>query len=111
MYGYPKIIKTRHDVEYLVGYLGSKWATQANIERGLAFLRGLRDNTTRYVFDRVLAESEQPDGDEPDYRVLENDDGEREQFKLEEDPGARIHKLGFTQAEVQQLIDTIEGAQ
>lgn len=111
MYGYPKIIKTRHDVEYLTGYLGSKWATQANIERGLAFLRGLRDNTTRYVFDRILGENEQPDGTEPDYRVLTNEEGDREQFKLEEDPDARIHKLGFTQAEVQQLIDTIEGAQ
>ncbi len=111
MYGYPKIIKTRHDVEHLTSYLGSKWATQANIERGLAFLRGLQDNTTRYVFDRILAAGEQPTGDEPQYRVLTNDDGEREQFTLEEDPTARIHRLGFTQAEVQQFIDTIEGAQ
>lgn len=111
MYGYPKIVKTRHDVEYLTGYLGSKWATQANVESGLAFLRGLRDNTTRYVFDRPLTENEQPDGEEPDYRVLLNDDGEREQFALQEDPTARIHKLGFTKAEVQQLIETIEGAQ
>jgi len=110
MYGYPKIIKTRHDVEYMVGYLGSKWATEENVERGLAFLRGLRDNTTRYVFDRVLAENEAPDGDEPDYRVLTNDEGEREQFVLEENPTARIHQLGFTQAEVQALIDTVEGA-
>jgi len=111
MYGYPKIIKTRHDVEYMVGYLGSKWATAENVERGLAFLRGLRDNTTRYVFDRVLGENESPDGDEPQYRVLTNDDGEREQFVLEEDPTARIQKMGFTKAEVQNLIDTIEGAQ
>lgn len=111
MYGYPKVIKTRHDVEYLVGYLGSKWATPANIERGLAFLRGLQENTTRYVFDRTLTEDEQPDGDEPDYRVMSSDEGGREQFKRKEDPGARIHKLGFTQNEVQQLIDTIEGAQ
>jgi len=111
MYGYPKIIKTRHDVEYMVGYLGSKWATAENVERGLAFLRGLRDNTTRYVFDRVLGENESPDGDEPQYRVLTNDDGEREQFVLEEDPTARIQKMGFTKAEVQNLIDTIKGVQ
>ena len=110
MDGDLKIIKTRHDVEYMVGYLDSNWATPDNVQRGLAFLRGLRDNTTRYVFDRVLSENEQPDGDEPEYRVLENEDGEREQFKLEEDLTARIHRLGFTQSEVQDLIDTIEGA-
>ncbi|OEY67455.1 hypothetical protein [Marinobacter sp. X15-166B] len=110
MYGYPKIIKTRADVEYLAGYMGSKWATEENVQRGLAFLRGLRDNTSRYVFDRTLAENEQPSGNEPQYRVLTTDDGAREQFVLEDNPTARIHQLGFTQAEVQQLIDTIEGA-
>ncbi|SDJ41781.1 hypothetical protein [Billgrantia gudaonensis] len=111
MYGYPKIIQTRHDVEYLVGYLGSKWATQENIARGLAFLRGLRDNTTVYVFDRALAEGEEPDGAEPAYRVMQDEEGERHQYRLEENPRAPIFRLGFTVEEVDSLITTIEGAQ
>jgi len=110
MYGYPKIIKTRTDVHYLVGYMGSKWATETNVQRGLAFLRGLRDNTTQYVFDRMLTEGEDPDGSEPQYRVLPSEEGEREQFTLQDNPTARIHQLDFTVAEVQQLIDSVEGA-
>nr|BDD47146.1 hypothetical protein 20 [Saccharospirillaceae bacterium] len=112
MHGYPKIIKTRQDVDYLVGYLGSAWATAENIERGLGFLKSVGDNTQHYVFDRALGESEEPDGDEPDYRVMTDDDtGERHQFVLTDNPNALIHKLGFSETEIQQLIDTVEGAQ
>ncbi len=108
MYGYPKIINTRHDVEYLVGYLGSKWATPENTQRGLAYLHSLRDRTQHYVFDRALEEGEAPDGDEPDYRVIEDEDGARHQHRLEDDPNAPIYRLGFTVEEVEQLIQTVE---
>lgn len=111
MYGYPKTIKTRHDVEYLVGYLGSPWATDENKARGLDYLRGLRDNTQHYVFDRELGESEQPDGAEPGYIVLtDEEEGTRRQLKLAANPAAAIHRLGFTVAEVEQLIQTVENA-
>lgn len=108
MYGHPPTINTRHDVEYLVGYLGSKWANEANKARGLAFLRALRDKTQHYVFDRDLAEEEEPDGDEPAYRVMEDDEGQRRQYRLEDDPNAPIHRIGFTVEEVDQLIQTVE---
>lgn len=108
MYGYPKIINTRHDVEYLVGYLGTHWATEENKQRGLSFLRGLRDNTQIYVFDRILSESEDPDGPEPDFIVLQDEDGGRKQMRLEENPNALIYRLGFTVAEVENLIATVE---
>lgn len=109
MYGYPKTINTRHDVEYLVGYLGSAWATEENKARGLDYLRGLRDNTRHYVFDRELGESEQPDGPEPDYLVLtDEEEGTRRQMVLADNPNATIHRLGFTVAEVDQLIQTVE---
>jgi len=115
MYGYPKVINTRKDVELLVGYLGTSWATPELVARGLAYLKGLRDKTKHYVFDRVLADGEDPDGGEPDYRVLEEeaDDGStvRRQYTLEDNPRAPIHRLGFTVDEVQALIDQIEGAQ
>ncbi len=110
MYGYPKSIKTRFDVEYLAGYLGSDWATPDNVQRGLGFLRGLRDNTQHYVFDRVLSESETPDGVEPEYKVMTDDEaGERHQFVLTDNPNAPIHKLGFSVPEVQAMIDMTEG--
>lgn len=108
MYGYPKVINTRQDVEYLVGYLGTDWATEENKQRGLAYLYALRDKTQHYVFDRVLADGEEPDGPEPEYRVTEDEEGARHQHRLEEDPNALIHRLGFTEAEVQQLIQTVE---
>ncbi len=108
MYGYPKTINTRQDVEYLVGYLGSDWATEANKARGLAYLRSLRDNTKHYVFDRILADDESPDGQEPDYRITQDEDGARHQHRLEENPNAPIHRLGFTESEVDQLIQTVE---
>ena len=111
MYGYPKIIQTRHDVEYLVGYLGTHWATEENRERGLRYLRGLRDNTTVYVVDRALDVGEAPDGPEPDYRVMEDEEGQRMQYRLEENPRAPIFRLGFTVEEVDALIATVEGAQ
>ncbi|WP_280564909.1 hypothetical protein [Chromohalobacter sp. 48-RD10] len=108
MYGYPKVIKTRQDVEYLVSYLGTDWATDDNKQRGLAYLRALRDKTQHYVFDRVLAEGEEPDGPEPEYRVTEDEDGARHQHVLVDDPNAPIHRLDFTAGEVNQLIQTVE---
>ncbi|MCZ0926427.1 hypothetical protein L0636_00810 [Halomonas janggokensis] len=108
MYGYPPTINTQHDVEYLVGYLGSKWATAENKQRGLGYLRALRDKTQHYVFDRNLDESEAADGEEPEYRVMEDDEGLRRQYRLESDPNAPIYRLGFTVEEVDQLIQTVE---
>lgn len=109
MYGYPKLIRTRADLDYLMGYLGTKWATPENIERGLTFLRGLKDDQV-YVFDRVLAEAEAPDGPEPDYLLLVQEDGARHQMRRETDPQALIHRLGFTEADVDQMIMTVEAA-
>lgn len=109
MYGYPKRINTRQDAEYLVGFLGTQWATRENVEQGLKYLKGLRDNWRAYVFDRDLGENEEPDGSEPDYRVMEDEDGVRQQYRLEENPSAPIFRLGFTVKEVQGLIDQVEG--
>lgn len=109
MYGYPKTIRTRADVNFLMGYLGSKWATAENVQRGLSFLRGLKDDKS-YVFDRVLAEAEEPEGPEPDYLVLVQEDGARHQMRLDPDPSALIHRLGLTQADVDQMIATVEAA-
>lgn len=109
MYGYPKVIRTRADVDFLMGYLGASWATAENVERGLGFLRGLKDDQV-YVFDRVLGETESPDGPEPDYIVLVQEDGARHQMRRDTDPSALIHRLGLTEADVDQMIATVEAA-
>ncbi|PWG62871.1 hypothetical protein [Sediminicurvatus halobius] len=110
MYGYPKTISTRYDVEYLVSFLGTPWATEDNKRRGLAFLRGLKERQKAYTFDRTLAESEEPDGPEPEYLVLTDEEGIRRQHRLTDDPNALIHRLGFTEAEVDDLIATVESS-
>lgn len=108
MYGYPKHINTRSDIEYLVGFLGTKWATDENRSRGTAFLRSLIEGRFAYQFDRVLADEENPDGESPDYIVLTDEDGARRQLKRVEDKNAMIYRLGFTVDEVEALIDEVE---
>lgn len=110
MYGYPKTIATRADAEYLLGYLGSPWATPENIQRGLLFFEGMLAHSKAYVFDRNLAEAEEPTGPAPDYIVLVQEDGTRRQEVLADDPAALIHRLGYTVAEVEAIITDIKGA-
>lgn len=109
MYGYPKTIETKHDVDVLMAYMGSKWATEENIRRGLEFLRGLVSGRKAYVFDKMLAEGEGPTGPAPGCIVLAQEDGSRRQEVLADDPYARIYRMGFTVAEVEALIAHIEG--
>jgi hypothetical protein len=110
MYGYPKTIETKTDVAALTDYMGSKWATQENIDKSLDFLRGLIESRKAYFFDKNLAEGEEPTGSAPEYIVLEQEDGTRRQEALADDPNARIYRMGFTVDEVQALIDQIEGS-
>lgn len=110
MRGYPKRIATKHDVEVLMGYLGSGWATEDNKAKGLAFMQGLIEQSKGYVFDRNLAEAEAPTGPAPGCIVLVQEDGTRRQEVLTDDPAAMIYRLGYTVAEVEAMITKIEGA-
>ena len=111
MIGIPKILKTRADYERLhaaalagelrphqVAALLGRW--QALLERH------------HYVYDRVLAADESPDGPEPDYRAITEtaEDGTetRSQYRREEDPTARIHAIGFSVAEAEAAITDLE---
>ncbi len=109
MHGYPKQIATRYDVEALMSYLGSAWATEENIAKGLAFFRGLIEHSRCYVFDKILAPGEDPSGPEPEYLVLAQEDGARRQERLVDDPGARIYRMGYTVTDIEAMISTIEG--
>ncbi len=76
------------------------------------YWQSLIDGRYRYDRDRQLADGEDPDGPEPDYRVLieEAEDGteERWQFVRVEDANARINVLGYSVATVQDKIAELD---
>ncbi|NNC24256.1 hypothetical protein HKX42_00140 [Salinisphaera sp. USBA-960] len=112
MYGFPKHIATRNDVDLLMNYLNTDWATSDHKARGVNMLQGLIDSQQAYFFDRVLADNESPDGSAPAYIVLTDDDsGQRRQLKLQSDSGALIHQIGLTEADAQDMITQIQEAQ
>lgn len=67
-----------------------------------------------YQVDRVLAEGESPDGDEPEFRVMEEldeatDEVTRTQYKLTETLCSRLCRLGFEVEEVEAALVELEG--
>jgi len=114
MQGVPRYgLRTRADYDLLQGL-----ATQGEIRpQGVATLKrhleGLLAGRFTYVYDRDLADGESPDGDMPDYRVLNVEDEEagttrRVQMQRIESPQAKIFRLGFTVAEVEQAITDLD---
>jgi hypothetical protein len=108
MRGVPKTVRTRADIESLMAFLGGPSATPDRIAWGIRTLQGLLATRQHYEFDRILANSEEPDGPEPNYRVVTDEGGDRRQNKLVDDPNARIYRLGLTDAEVEDWITTLE---
>lgn len=109
MIGTPRVCKTASDYERIY-----QMAKEGKLPKQevLNHLQGLLNTREKYVFDRVLEDSEEPDGDSPQYTVVEREleDGtvERRQNKLEEDPNGRIFKLGFSVENIQKRIDDLE---
>jgi len=105
MYGFPKRLKTQIDYERCHGE-----ALQGSFGRGtmIATWQALLDSRYKYTFDRILSESEEPDGSEPEYKVLEDEDGSRRQYILAKDAQARIYKLGFSETMVNSRISELE---
>jgi len=101
-------VRTRADIESLMAFLGGPSATPDRIAWGIRTLRGLLATRQRYEFDRILADGEDPDGPEPEHRVVTDEDGERRQNKLVDDPNGRIYRLGLTDVEVEHWIKTLE---
>lgn len=110
MIGVPRTCKTKQD--YLNIYQAAKNGKLPSDEV-LKSLRGLLGTKDCYVLDRILGDSEEPDGTPPEYTVTEtvqeDSTTERRQNKLTENPKGRIFKLGFTVSAVQQMISDLEG--
>jgi hypothetical protein len=110
MYGVPKTLNTRADFDRVHDLAKAGRLPAEGVKK---YWQGLLSGKDHYVFDRILADGEDPDGTPPDYIVLnvEQDDGttERRQQKLMENPDARIFKLGYTAADVETKISELGG--
>lgn len=114
MRGVPDVLKTREDFENVRQGVIDRRFNRRHAERAIRHWEGLLSRH-RLVFDRELGEGEEPDGPEPDYRVVESEDEEtgervRRQLRREEDRRARIHLLGLDVADVEAAIDEMKGA-
>lgn len=126
MHGFPKVLKTRKDFERCHGrtpheaidnakqigawhgLLSGRYKHMFTKNRMLAAWQALLAGRFKYVFDRELAADEKPDGSEPDYRVVEDEELGRRQYKLVEDKSAKIYKLGFSADEVENQKSELE---
>ena len=103
MKGFPKKLNSREDYENIVDDFGyCKEVKEA--------YRALLDTNKHYVFDKELASEYERTGPAPDYKVMKEDDQETEtvrivQYKLVDNPDSKLKELGFTENEVQEVID------
>ena len=108
MRGFPAHLNTRADYDFVHEAV---LAGELPADKLLAAYDALLNTRRHYVFDRTLATDEPADGDEPGCRVMveELEDGTayRAQYKLVDNPGARLYQLGFTVAEVEILKEEI----
>jgi hypothetical protein len=109
MQGIPKILQTRADFDMALDLARRGEAGRAAVAR---HFRGLIEAAHHYVFDRVLADGEAPDGEPPEYWVIEASESlpERRQERRVVDTNARLFQLGYTLAEVEAIVNELEGA-
>ncbi len=113
MINMPDYLQTRQDFDNLHGRIisGKSKPRKAELIREY---QALLNGQKMYFYDRDLGQEEEPDGPEPEYRVVSGVDDEtqqefRKQYRLQDNPAARIIKLGFTSEEVEQRITELEG--
>ena len=99
MKGFPKTFNTKKDVEFCL----KEWPAQTK-----AFLQRILNNRYEWLIDHKLDSSEEGIEDET-HKVskIYDENGnvvERYQMVWEEDPNARLFRLGFTVNEVQNLL-------
>jgi hypothetical protein len=112
MHGIPKIqLKTKADYLRLQGMALDGDLRPAQVERLRGHWQSLLAGRYRYDADKVLADGVEPDGSEPQYRVIieqgDDDQDVRRQYVRVEDEHARIHALGFDVTEVQQALEQL----
>jgi hypothetical protein len=103
MHGIPRILQTRADFDLALALARTGEAHPPIVATHFA---GLIEASRSYAFDKVLADSQAPDGPMPAYCVLEASEAlpTRTQLKQVTDPEARLFALGYTVAEVETII-------
>ena len=108
MRGFPTHINTRADYDLVHD---AALAGELPADKLLAAYDALLNTRQHYVFDRALAADEPADGNEPGYRVMvegpEDGTTQRTQYKLVDNPNARLYQLGFTVSEIEALKEEI----
>ena len=102
MKGFPKKLNSKEDYENIVKDFGY-------CEEVKGAYQALLDTNKHYVFDKELASEDERTGPAPDYKVMKEqqpDETERiVQYKLVDNPDSKLKELGFTENEVQEVID------
>ena len=105
-------LKTQGDFERMHGMALDGSLRPRDVQNLRRYWQSLIDGRYRYDKDRELAAGEDPDGTEPEYRVIteEDEDGteHRWQYKRVEDEHARINALGYSVSEVEGKIAELE---
>lgn|SRR5690625_621278 len=110
MIGIPRnALKTRADFEMLHQAAVSDQLRPHEVEILRRHWQALVDGRFSYEVDRVLGEEELADGEEPEYRVMADEDGVRTQYRLVESTSSRMVALGFTVQEVETALVELEG--
>jgi len=109
MHDIPHTLQTRADYDRAL-----EMARTGAVQPGRAapHFAGLLASRFSYEFDRELTEDEQPDGEAPEYLIIEDsEDQSRRQLVRREQPTARIFALGYSVAEVEQILEELESLQ
>ena len=110
MIGIPRnALKTRADFEMLHQAAVSDQLRPHEVANLRRHWQALLNGRFAYEVDRALGEGEEPDGDEPEYRVVTDESGVRTQYKLVESASSRMSVLGFTTQEVEAALAELEG--
>lgn len=114
MRGVPRILKTRADFERCQAMARDGRLGQNSLRRLFAHWEGLLAGRYYYVLDRVLADTEEPDGSPPEYIVREVDDedsGEtrREQLKRVERVPSALERIGVSVSDAEDAMTELEG--
>lgn len=106
MYGLPNTLQTRTDYDRALDMARTGTVPGAAVARHFA---GLLASRFAYEFDRTLTEHEEPSGGAPEYLVIPgSDETPRRQLIRREQPSARINALGYSVAEVEQIVAELE---
>lgn len=110
MRGVPKnSLKTKSDYETCQSMALDGSLRSVDVARLRRYWQALIDGRYVMVKDRVLDTDEQADGEEPEYRILTDEETQdRVQYKREEDAEAKIFRLGYSVEDVEGKLDELE---